>query len=63
MKRLRLGLSLGGFTAALFALSRDDRRIGWLAIGLLGASIGLRVAQAIIDRRASKHPGPADPTS
>ena len=63
MRHLRLGLSLGGFTAAILALSRDDRRIGWVAIALLGASVGLRVAQAILDRRASKHPAPTDPTT
>ena len=63
MRRLRLGLSLGGFLSALFAISRDDRRLGWVAIGLLGASVGLRVAQAILDRRASRQAGPAGPTT
>lgn len=51
MKTLRLGLSLGGLVAAVLAISRDDRRIGWVAIGLLGASVGIRVVQAILRRR------------
>lgn len=63
MRHLRLGLSLGGFTAALLAISRNDRRLGWVAIGLLGASIGIRVAQAILNKRASKQAGSAGPSA
>jgi len=53
VNRLRLGLSLGGLVAAILAIARDDHRIGWVAIGLLGASVGVRVAQAILKRRQS----------
>jgi hypothetical protein len=51
MRALRLGLSLGGLVAAVLAISRDDRRIGWVAIGFLGASVGIRVVQAVLRRR------------
>jgi hypothetical protein len=54
---LRLGLSLLGLGAAVLAIARDDRRIGWVAIGLLGASVGIRLVQAAIRRRV----GPGAP--
>jgi len=57
VRTLRLGLSLGGLVAAVLAISRDDRRIGWVAIGLLGASVGIRVVQAILRRRQSAGAG------
>ena len=35
-----------GFLAAALAVARDDRRLGWVAIGFLGFSLGTRVLQA-----------------
>jgi hypothetical protein len=42
---LRVGLSLGGFAAALLAVSLDDRRFTWAAIALLAASLIIRLVQ------------------
>ncbi|MES2305917.1 MAG: hypothetical protein V4558_10425 [Gemmatimonadota bacterium] len=44
MKRLRTGVALAGILLALIALWRDDRRITWIAIGVLGLAVILRVA-------------------
>ena len=45
MARLRLGLALAGFVAALVALALESQRIGWAAIALLTASVIIRVIQ------------------
>jgi len=42
---LRVGLSLGGFAAALLAVSLGDRRFTWGAIALLAASLIIRLVQ------------------
>jgi hypothetical protein len=43
MNRLRLALALGGFLIALLSVALDERRLGWLAIALLAASLLLRM--------------------
>jgi hypothetical protein len=43
MNRLRLGLALGGFILALLSVALDDHRLGWGAIGLLAASLVIRL--------------------
>lgn len=45
MNRLRLGLALVGFAAALLAVSLGDERVGWAAIALLAASLIVRLLQ------------------
>jgi hypothetical protein len=45
MNRLRLLLSVAGFVAAVCAVATDDRRIAWVAIGLLCLSFLLRMLQ------------------
>ncbi len=45
MNRLRLGLALVGFAAALLAVSLGDERVGWAAIALLVASLIVRLLQ------------------
>ena len=45
MNRLRVGLALAGFVAAIAAVITDDRRIVWIAIGLLSVSFFLRLLQ------------------
>jgi hypothetical protein len=45
MSRLRLALALAGFAAAVIAVVTEDRRISWVAIGLLLVSLLLRVLQ------------------
>jgi hypothetical protein len=53
MSRPRLALAFAGFLAAICAVITDDRRIVWVAIGLLSASFLLRLVQ----RKASReHP-------
>jgi hypothetical protein len=47
---LRIGLALAGFAAALFAVSLQDDRIGWVAIGLL---LGSRLAR-LLQKRTHK---------
>lgn len=47
LNKVRLGLSLGGMVAAVLAIMLEDRRVVWVAIGLLAASLLLRfVARA-----------------
>ena len=45
MTRLRIGLALAGFTAALVAVVVDQPRIGWGAIALLTGSLIVRLLQ------------------
>lgn len=45
MNRLRLGLALAGFVAALLAVSLGDERVGWAAIALLVGSLIVRFLQ------------------
>jgi len=52
MKRLRFNVALIGILLALIALWRDDRRITWIAIGVLGVAVVLRV----IGRRSPTAP-------
>jgi hypothetical protein len=43
MNRLRLTLALVGLLLAALSVAFDQRRLGWVAIGLLAASLVLRV--------------------
>lgn len=43
MTQARLGLAVVGFIFALAAVLRDDRRLGWIAIGFLAVAFVLRV--------------------
>ena len=45
VNRIRLGLSLTGMVVAVLALMLNDRRLVWGAIGLLAASLILRLVQ------------------
>jgi hypothetical protein len=45
MTRLRIGLALAGFAAALVAVVFDQPRIGWAAIALLTGSLIVRLLQ------------------
>jgi hypothetical protein len=43
MSRLRLTLALVGLLLAALSVAFDERRLGWVAIVLLAASLVLRV--------------------
>lgn len=62
MSRFRLGLSLAGLLIAVLALARDDRRLIWVAMAILGTSLAIRAYLAIRNRRATDRtpprPGP-----
>jgi predicted MFS family arabinose efflux permease len=45
VNRLRLGLALAGFVAALLAVSLGDERVGWAGIALLVGSLLVRLLQ------------------
>jgi hypothetical protein len=45
LNRLRLALSLSGMVVAVLAIMLDDRRVVWGAIGLLAASVIVRLVQ------------------
>ena len=45
MSRLRLALALAGFAAAVLAVMTEDRRLGWVAIGLLLVALLFRFLQ------------------
>lgn len=62
MNPLRLFTSLMGLLAAVLAVARDDRRLGWVAIGFLGFSLAMRLFNAIQRRRQERQAGPTDPT-
>jgi len=59
MSRLRLALALAGFAVAVLAVMAGDRRIGWVAIGLLLVSLLLRLRQ----RKRSGEPREEEPES
>lgn len=44
MQRLKIALAVAGILLALIALWRDDPRITWIAIGVLGAAVVARIA-------------------
>ncbi|HSE28217.1 MAG TPA: hypothetical protein VLA95_08300 [Gemmatimonadales bacterium] len=48
---LRMILGAVGLGLALVAIARDDRRVTWLAIGVLVVALGLRFLQPPGDRR------------
>jgi len=50
-----------GIMAAVLAIARDDRTLVWIAIGLLGSSIAVRIAQRIQSRRERDDSDPTDP--
>jgi len=52
MKRVRIVFAVGGFAAALLGVALGDRRITWVAIGLLAISLLLRL---ILRKRANHH--------
>ena len=43
LRRVRIGLGVAGVVIGVVGIARDDRRIVWVAIGLLGVSALLRV--------------------
>jgi hypothetical protein len=45
MSRLRIGLALAGFAAAVLAVVTDQPRVGWCAIALLTGSLIVRLLQ------------------
>jgi hypothetical protein len=59
MSRLRLALALAGFAAAVLAVMTEDRRLGWVAIGLLLVALFLRLLQ----RKRSGEPREEEPES
>ena len=61
MTPLRLFTSLMGFLAAILAVARDDRRLGWVAVAFLGASLGMRIVQRIQERRRARNEEPPPP--
>jgi uncharacterized membrane protein YeaQ/YmgE (transglycosylase-associated protein family) len=48
---LRIVTAVMGFLAAVLAIARDDSTLVWIAIGLLGSSIAVRIAQRIQSKR------------
>lgn len=59
MSRFRLGLSLAGLLVAILALARDDRLLIWVAIAILGISLGIRLYLAMRDRREARQNPPS----
>jgi hypothetical protein len=61
MKRARLALSLTGFLIAVVGIARNDRYLVWIAIGLLGASLAVRLVQKRQQRRDETDAGSGNP--
>ena len=53
MNRLRFSIAVAGVALAVIALWRDDRRITWAAIVVLGVAVALRL---ILPRLTSRRP-------
>ena len=56
MNPFRLFTALMGFLAAVLGIARDDRTLVWIAIGLLGSSLAVRIIQKARLRRHGKDP-------
>jgi hypothetical protein len=54
---VRRGLVLVGYTLAVLAIAFEEHRVGWAAIGLLAASLLLRLVER---RRQSSDAAPND---
>jgi hypothetical protein len=54
---VRRGLALLGYTLAVLAIAFEEHRVGWAAIGLLAASLLLRLVER---RESSSDPTPND---
>jgi hypothetical protein len=48
---LRFVVSLMGLLAAVLAIARNETTLVWVAIGLLGSSLGIRLVQKFQSRR------------
>lgn len=57
MNIARYFTALMGFLAALLGIARDDRTLIWIAIGFLGSSIAVRIAQRLQRRGAPTDEG------
>ena len=60
MNPLRLFTALMGFLAAALAIARDDSTLVWIAIGLLGSSVVVRVVQKFQSKGRSDDDDPSD---
>ena len=56
MNPFRLFTSLMGVLAAVLGVARDDRALVWIAIGLLGTGLAVRIIQKVQQRRREKDP-------
>lgn len=56
MNPFRLFTSLMGFLAAVLGIARNDQTLVWIAIGLLGTSLAVRIIQKIQQRRQDRPP-------
>jgi hypothetical protein len=56
MKHLRIALALTGFLIAALSVALDDHRLGWFAIGLLAASLALRVVKRKTPEQGEEEP-------
>jgi uncharacterized membrane protein YeaQ/YmgE (transglycosylase-associated protein family) len=57
---LRLFTALMGFLAAALAIARDDSTLVWIAIGLLGSSMAVRIVQKFQSKGRSDDADPSD---
>lgn len=46
MSRVRLALAIVGFLLAIVGVLRDDRRVVWAAIAVIGALVAVRMIAA-----------------
>jgi hypothetical protein len=51
MIRLKQALGLAGILVGLGGIGLDNRVVVWVAIGMLGASVVIRIALAVVERR------------
>ncbi len=61
MSPFRVVTALMGFLAAVLAIARNDRALVWIAIGLLGSSLAVRMVQRVQRRRGEDRAGSSQP--
>lgn len=49
--RIRLGVALAGILLAVIAMARNDQRLTWAAIAVLGVALVLRLVARATGRR------------
>lgn len=56
MTRFKIGLGILGMAVGLTGIALQNRLVVWIAVGLLGASLLLRIVMLAREKRAEREP-------